>query len=266
MRRAGLRVLLLVVALLGGNANAFAQSGRPSVPEIVPDRPDFSESSEVVPAGWLQLESGIRFEGEELLREFSAPAALLRIGLGRGVELRLGAEGFLSESVGDIRHSGRSDMEVGAKIRLLNQSRAGIDLALLPIVSLPTGTAGFTSGGVDTTIKIAWARQLPSGLGLSGNVNLASLTEDGSRFHQQAMSLSLGRDLLFGWGGYVEGFALSKVSAVEGAGVTVNAGIARAIGRQVQIDIEAGRGLSSAAPDWFVGFGIAVLGPQGPRR
>ncbi|HWI17822.1 MAG TPA: hypothetical protein VNT81_08745, partial [Vicinamibacterales bacterium] len=95
--------------MLALGVDAGAQGAvRSDVPEIVTDRPDFTESSEVIPARWLQLESGISFEGESLVRGFSAPAALLRIGLGHRAELRLGAEGLLSESIGGVRHSGRS--------------------------------------------------------------------------------------------------------------------------------------------------------------
>jgi hypothetical protein len=265
MRLCSLRVFSVAAILLTGCADAFAQA-RPDVPEIVTDRPDFTESSEVIPGGWLQLESGISFEGESSVRAFTAPSALLRIGLGRRAELRLGADGFLSESVSDVRHSGRSDMEIGAKYKVFDQATRGFDFALLPIVSLPTGTAGFTSGGVDPTLKVTWGRDLPGGFGLTGNVNFSSLTEDGSRFHQEAVSLSVGHDLAFGFGGYAEVYGFSKMSAADGAGVTVNGGVSRLLGRHVQIDVEAGRGLTSASPDWFVGFGVAVIAPQGPRR
>lgn len=262
----GIRVCVVVFVVLASASDAVAQSVvRTDVPEIVTDRPDFTESSEVIPAGWLQLESGISFEGESRDRGFSAPAALLRIGLGRRAELRLGAEGFLSETVGSVRHSGRSDMEIGAKYKVFDQATRGFDFALLPIVSLPTGTDGFTSGGVDPTLKLTWGRDLAAGFGLTGNVNVASLTEDGARFRQESISFSLGHDLAFGFGGYAEVYGFSKMSAAEGAGVTFNGGISRMFGRHVQIDLEAGRGLTSEAPDWFVGFGFAVIGPQ-PRR
>jgi hypothetical protein len=266
MRLRSVVVCVLVVLSFATGSQAFAQAVvRTDVPEIVTDRPDFTESSEVIPAGWLQLESGVSFEGESTARAFSAPAALLRIGLGHRTELRLGAEGLLSEAVGGVRHSGRSDMEVGAKVKLFDQATRGFDFALLPIVSLPTGTSGFTSGGVDPTLKITWGRDLPAGFGLTGNVNASSLTEDGTRFHQEAMSLSVGHDLFFGFGGYAEVYGFTKMSATDGAGVTVNGGVSRLLGRHVQFDVEAGRGLTSASPDWFVGFGFAVIAPQ-PRR
>lgn len=267
MRQGGIGAFVVVLVMLASGSNALAQAvPQTDVPEIVTDRPDFTESSEVIPAGWLQVESGISFEGESTARAFSAPAALLRIGLGHRVELRLGAEGLLSESVGDIRHSGRSDMEIGAKFKVFDQATRGFDFALLPIVSLPTGTSGFTSDGVDPTLKLTWGRDLPAGFGLTGNVNFSSLTEDGARYHQEALSLSVGHDLAFGFGGYAEVYGFTKMSAVDGAGVTFNGGVSRLIGRHVQLDLEGGRGLSAEAPDWFVGFGVAVLSPQKPRR
>ncbi len=267
MRQRGLGVCAFLLVLFMSGSAAFAQAvTRTDVPEIVTDRPDFTESSEVIPRGWLQFESGVSLDADSAMRAVGAPAALLRIGLGHRAELRLGAEGFLSESVRDLRHSGRSDMEVGAKFKVFDQATRGFDFALLPIVSLPTGAAGFSSGGVDPTLKLTWGRDLPSGFGLTGNVNVSSLSEDGSRFHQEAVSVSLGHDLAFGWGGYAELYGFTKMSAVDGAGVTVNGGVSRLIGRRVQVDIEAGRGLTSAAADWFVGFGFAVIGPSGLGR
>jgi hypothetical protein len=261
------RAVALSVCLLGACGTAYAQAPvSVDVPEIVTDRPDFTESGEIIPFGWLQIESGVSLEGDAVTRAFTAPSALLRFGLGLRTEFRFGAEGLVSESVGNFRQNGGSDLELGAKIRLLDADRAGIDLAVLPMVSLPTGTDHFTSGGVDPTLKITWARDLPSGFGLTGNFNLSSLTEDGQRFHQRAISVSLGHDLFMGWGGYAEAYGFSKMSATEGAGITVNGGVSRLLGRRMQIDIEAGRGVTAAAPDWFVGCGFAVIAPSGVRR
>lgn len=249
-------------------AHSEAATGAPSeAPELVTDRPDFTESSEVIRKGSFQFESGMSYEGDVAdgvgSRSVSAPGALMRIGLGHRSELRIGAEGLLSDFSQGIRTAGYSDFELGAKIRLFNADQIGFDLALLPMVSLPTGADGFTSGGVDPTLKVTWAREMPAGFGLTGNVNVASMTEDGARFHQEAVSVSLGHDLFAGWGYYVEAYGFSKMSRTEGAGVTFNGGVSHPVGDNMQFDVEAGRGLTPAAPDWFVGFGFAIRGPFG---
>ena len=67
-------------------------------PELVTDRPDFTESSEVVERGAVQIETGFTLEsnvseGEEL-RGITVPAVLARIGLGHRVEVRFGGDGI----------------------------------------------------------------------------------------------------------------------------------------------------------------------------
>ena len=237
---------------------------RGGVPELVTDRPDFTESSEIIERGSLQFESGVNYESDAesglLSRAFSAPTALLRIGLGHRAELRVGADGLVTTSVAGSRVSGYSDVELGAKIRLFDQRSLGVDLAVLPMVSLPTGSDDFSSGAADPTVKITWARDLPAGFGLSGNVNASSISEDGRRFHQQALSASLGHDLVAGFGSYVEVYGFSKMSPDDGRGVTVDGGVSHLIGGDIQFDIETGRGLTAAAPDWFIGVGIAIRG------
>jgi hypothetical protein len=269
----GLAVIALVTPVVASAqvpaataANTAAPAVAPmEIPDIVTDRPDFTESSEVVPKGGFQFESGISYEGDASTRSVGAPSALMRIGLGGRAELRIGADGYLSEAVQGVRTSGGSDMELGAKVRLFNQDQIGVDLALLPSVSLPIGSEAFTSGGYDPTLKITWARELPAGFGLTGNVNFGSVTDEAGRFRQDALSFSLGHDLFAGWAGYVETYGFSRLERGGGRAITFNGGFARPVGDTIQFDIEAGAGLTADAPDWFVGFGFAIRGPIGRR-
>lgn len=269
MRPSAVRSAFVFGAFLFATLPAAAQSAAPAAldtPELITDRPDFTESSQVIGRGWFQFESGMSYEGEGRdVRSFSAPGALLRIGLGRHTELRLGGEGLLSERAGGVRTSGGSDLEIGAKTQLLFQDRSGVDLAVLPMVSLPTGADGFSSGGVDPTLKITWGRDLAAGFGLTGNVNVSSLTDGGQRFHQEAVSVSVGHDLVAGWGAYAEAYGFNRLAPGESAAWTVNGGVSHPVGARFQFDIEAGHGVTAAAPDWFVGAGFAVLRPFGRR-
>ena len=247
----------------------FAQTAPEAdlVPELVTDRPDFTESSFAIAKGWFQLESGLSFEGDGPdARAFTAPAALVRIGLGFNTELRLAGDGLVSQSFAGSRTSGFSDVEIGAKTQLLFHDRAGFDLAVLPAVSLPTGADGFSSESVDPSVKITWGRDLPGGIGMTGNFNFASLTDDLGRFRQEAVSLSFGRGLTANWSAYAEAYAFSRLGRGEDAAMTLNGGFTRAVGSNIQLDIEAGRGVTSSAPDWFVAAGFALRGPIGRRR
>lgn len=267
------RLLAAAVVVVGGGLSPVSASAQGAAAnrvaaadntELSPDRPDFTESSDVVSRATVQFESGLTYEGDVdagvRSRSVTVSGGLLRFGVGHRAELRLSADGLASETVQETRTSGYSDVAVGAKLRLFDQRQIGVDLAVLPLLSLPVGTEGVTSGGVDPTVKVAWARTLPGDVDISGNVNASSLSDEAGRFRQQALSVSLGRDLFAGVGGFAEVYALSRVTRHSAAGVSIDAGVAHAIGEDLQIDVEAGRGLTAAASDWFVGFGITVRG------
>lgn len=101
---------------------------------IVTDRPDFTESSLVVPLKRLQLESGFTYQS---LR-FSAPELLLRYGLAPRSELRLGLPDYKS-----------SETYLGAKFQLDG-------FALIPAVTL-------SSSSSDPELKICWSTEIGGG-------------------------------------------------------------------------------------------------------
>lgn len=239
-----------------------------ALPELETDRPDITESSSVVGPGLWQLETGTMFQSDHvepgtLAHDVSLPNALLRVGLNSRTELRLGAEGFLAESVstpGTSMSSGISDFEVGLKYRVLDQQRNGFDLSLIPILSMPVGTGAFSTGGFDPTLKVTFSRDLPAGFGLGSNVIVSSISEDHVRFTQTGLSTSVGHGIGDGWGMFWELYGVSAMTRGSGAAWLADTGVTRAIGQNLQMDVSVGRGLASDAPDWFIGLGFAIRG------
>jgi hypothetical protein len=214
-----------------------------------------------------QIESGWSFESahqdDAVLHELALPLALFRIGVTDRFELRVSADGLLSDtssSPGSRRLSGHSDLEAGAKLKLLESARTGFELSLLPTVSLPIGSNAFTSGGYDPTVEFAWTQPLPRGFSLSGNVTAASVSEDEHRFTQHILTVSVDRDITAGWNGFAEAFRASSFERGGDAVWIVDAGATHRLGRHAQFDISAGRGVNAAAPDWFVSAGISLRG------
>lgn len=232
--------------------------------ELITDRPDFTESSEVVGHGVVVLESGFTFEGDvsqgQRSRYIATPGMLVRIGVGTRAELRVSGDGFVTGwTVGRQGSSkrGYSDLEVGAKVKLLDRER--LDVAMIPSVSIPTRDRYFSSQSYDPAVKLTWATAVSNHSTLAGNFNLSRLWDGERRYNAEAVSVSLGHDLSSTWGAYGEIFGLT---ALRGPGApggwTANGGVTRAIGRHVQLDVEAGRGLTPEAPDWFAAFGFAI--------
>lgn len=175
MRNARMTELVCGAVLLLLPVVAAAQTT--DVGELVTDRPDFTESSMVVGPGMMQLETGSSLEfdgrGDGRSRTLTTPLALMRLGISRTVELRLSSDGdiFTAFGQGSSRFStnGFADVEVGAKWVFLDRKAQAFAMAVIPMVSVPVGTAIASSGTLDPTVKLTWAKSLPGGFDLSGN-------------------------------------------------------------------------------------------------
>ena len=231
---------------------------------MVVDRPDYTDSARLVRRGEMQFESGLALTHEKGVRSLTGGQLLLRIGLSERFELRLGSDGFLSERTLDGEaSSGFADAELSAKIRLWRETAHLPAVSLIPILSLPAGSDAFSSGGYDPTLKVAWQKDLRRGVSLGGNVDYSWLTAPEGRFAQWAYSWSLDYDLPRGFAGYCEVFSISPYDYKLEAAWIADAGLIHTIGRNVQVDVLAGRRLTSLGPDWFVGFGFAARRPPG---
>jgi len=237
-----------------------AAQSAPAVPELVTDRPGFGESSGVVGRGTIQIETGLTLEQTDpTRRQLTAPQVLARVGVAPRVELRVSADGLIDQSVrlpsGRAHTDGRSDAEVGGKVKLLDESRAGVDVAVLPYVSLPTASSGFGSGHSDPGFKVVAARGMPRGFGLSATFNAADASGDSGRTWQREISVSLDHGVGGGVGAYGE---VDGSFAGRGCGCSVDGGITVPVGVNGQFDLEVGRGVHGEAQQWFVGAGFVV--------
>ena len=229
-------------------------------PVISPDRPDFTDSSQVVGHGVLQIETGVRREHSDRdSREISAPNLLARFGIGPRFEMRFAADGYISQvvrtPVGEVHTNGHSDITVGAKLKVVDGAAAGFDISLQPFVSFPTASNGLGSDGHDPGVKLGWERDLPHDVGISGNVNVTSSSDSGGRTWTRELSVSVDKAIGPAWGGFGEIYGALHDGQCDCA---IDTGLLHTIGANSQIDIEAGRRVSGDAPRWFVGAGFAV--------
>jgi hypothetical protein len=184
------------------------------------------------------------------------------MGLSTRFELRLGADGFVTDSVRpdgqqSQRTSGFSAIAVGGKY-VLRESEDGLALSVIPILAIPSGSDTI-SGSVDPAVKFTWAHGLPRGFDVSGNFNFASVENDDHREFLRVASVSFSHALAPKWEGFWE-----LIAAFDGGqcACTFDTGVTRLFGRNFQLDVEAGWGLTDSATDWFVGFGFAVRFPK----
>jgi hypothetical protein len=262
-----MRSSLAVPLLLASALSLLVPDASPdeaTAPELNADRPGFSESTEVVPPGSFQWEAGVlrdrAKDGESSTRRWVAPQPLLRLGLTSRVELRLGADGYVRQTVdtAGARESqgGLADLVLGAKIHLREARGWRPALALVPTVALPTGAAAFSSGGVDPQLKLDWSLDLPRGFGLNGSLALGSVSVEAGRQRTDSQSVGLGHSFPAELQAFLEVYRLG--AAGQGGTWTLDGGLSRILGQRLQVDLSLGRTLTSGQDYWFVSAGVAV--------
>lgn len=226
---------------------SYAQGGT----TIIAERPGFSSSPVVLSPGVLQIESGYRYThdgGSFDLDDHTLPFALVRIGLVGDYELQLNWSGWSWREEGNQNTHGSNDLSVGVK-RQVTAPGATVPLALFAGVSLPTGDRDFTSDGVDPTLGAFWA--YGAGLDWFGTLLLSEVDGDVTLGN----AIGLGFPISGETSAYVEYFG--KYGGKSGPENTLNGGIAYLPRNDMQLDVHAGVGLNSQAPDLFIGFGLA---------
>jgi hypothetical protein len=222
--------------------------------EIVTDRPDITESSLVVPAGTLVVESGFTWTRDHEKRLVDLSESLVRFGLGNRTELRLVVPTYFHNLGVRGGTSGFDDASVGVKEQI-GPLPGGIDLAVIVAVSFPTGTSGVTTHGVDPVIKLPWSRELKHGWSFGGMQSLFYQTEDGRRNPIWEPTFYLEREITKRSDGFVE--YGGDFPHAGGSRQVIHFGTAYRITPKQQIDFHFGFGLSSAAPKYFVAAGYS---------
>jgi hypothetical protein len=164
-RRQWLRAAAIAIACAGPAARAD---------DIAPDRPGFGEAASVVERGRVQLEMGLAWTrvGREA-SVFDAPEALLRVGLGASLEVRLQPPDWLRAGGAKGTRSGWSDTAVGVRWQVAAGRR---ELALRGTLLLPTGSSGCSVEKVEPEAAVSWAHELGGGWSTSGTVSARGFT------------------------------------------------------------------------------------------
>ncbi|MEP7380417.1 MAG: transporter [Gemmatimonadota bacterium] len=186
---------------------ACATVARPLVGPLVTDRPDVTASTETVPRGLLQLESGGTFNRAGDSRSISLGEALFHVGLAPRTELRVGLNSYVVERTAVTTVRGFEDASLGAKVKLFESGATGSAKPAIAIVvasSLPTGASAFRSAKLQPEVKLAGAWALSERVSLSSNVNYAWVRERSSSYGEPSASISVGIGLTERVGSYVE--------------------------------------------------------------
>jgi hypothetical protein len=252
------------------SAQSSEETGTPPPGTILTDRPTDSASPVLVPPHTFQLEAGYKFSrNEDGLDSIDAqvlPDLLARYGINQSVEARLVAAGLNIKKSADGTTTGFSDISLGAKIALADESGARPQMALLVGASLPVGHKDFTSEYVIPEILFLGANSLSDRLGLTYNVGPSFVTEkshggsDTNIDLNYAVALSGSVGGVFSLFGEIYGAFAFGTNRLDRHGF--QAGTTILLNPLFQIDFRAGIGQSENENGWLVGAGLALRVPR----
>ena len=254
---------LSLAAPLPARAQSALLDGPDAPHRLDPDRPHFPEAATSVGLGRFVLEGGVTWSskaGDHTT--LTAPETLLRAGaFADWFELRVG-QSFIAQQQAGQQTSGAQDLYLGAKVALAHQHGVWPAVALIPQMTVPTGTPSVSAGAVlpGLNLDLAWEviedrlgiemlianNQVKDGLGAIRHELATGLTGT----FQATASLELFAE----WDAYYPMGGLASTAARHYA----VGGAVWFLSDNVAVDARAGVGLNGAADDFLVGAGFAV--------
>lgn len=252
-------------AFLFGWPCSTAQDLRINLSEpLSTDRPDFTEASRTVGLGVTQLEMGYTYTTDDeggRTNQHTYPELLVRHGIFRDwLELRL-AYTANSFDTPVTSGTGSEDLYLGLKIGLTPQYGYLPEMALIPQMTVPSGSRDLTSDKVLGGLNWIYAWEVCDWLSIAGSTQFNRTLDEstGKEYTQWARSAVAGFALTDTIGAYTEYFGFYPHRADDDpVEHYLNGGFTKLFGNNVQWDVRAGMGLTRDSDDFFVGTGLTV--------
>ncbi|GAA5135631.1 hypothetical protein GCM10023213_09260 [Prosthecobacter algae] len=261
------RISLLLLTAAFGHAGSPPLLS-PSATEIRPmstDRPDTTESPITVPAGMFQVEMSFfdyerdSFEGEQV-ESWVLGQMNLKAGLSPDVDLQVVFNSYqevrLKSGSQSDRFSGFGDVTVRLKKNLWGNDSGQTALALMPYVTIPTGSelsSEVWEGGLIVPFSVSLTERL--NLGLMAQMDIVHDVETGGQDLEFLHSATLGFGLTEILGMYLELVGIAGEDANYMA--LFDAGLTLAVTDNLVFDAGVRIGLNRPAPDFGVFSGVS---------
>ena len=251
--------MVLLMSFIPAQLNAAIAE----TPELVGDRPDFTESSQVVGKNILQVESGYTYTETDPLTDHTAGELLIRYGVIDFLELRFGVNSYVWQEYDEEIIDGKDDGSFGIKINLLKGSDTfnlfSPSAALIIGTSIPVGNNDLTSDRFEPEAKLALSWVFTEWLELGVNANYARSGAEGEEFNQYSASGALGIGITDTIGCFLEYYGFYPESKDGHDSHYLNGGFTLLVHPRVQIDTRAGFRAFSDVDEWFWGAGIILM-------
>lgn len=229
---------------------------------ISTDRPGLGESSQIVPIGYFNIETGLNLEidnsGSLEYYNMSWNNLTLRWGVFEEFELRFAVnanQNFTKNGYQTTRTSvGLSPWSLGFKARVSHQNGIIPRTALLGNLSIPYGAASFMKTNyIAPSILIPMEWDLNKVVLLTVNTGAFWNGEDGIPEYFS----SFGFDFNLPKSTVVFAEAYMNLTNQEDFAPAFNVGIVKRVSSNLQFDLSGGIGMNEIAPDGFINGGVS---------
>lgn len=247
-----MKLIRLTFLFLLFNLSAFAQEQQPE--PIATDRPDQTETPELVPKGMFQMENGFSFEkaGRDS-KNFVVPSSLMKYGFNGKFEFRLIAE-FVIDETGGTKISGLNPILVGFKVAVCDEKGILPKTSLIGHMSIPDlASDDFKTTYYAPEFRFTMQHTLSDKVNLG--YNLGAEWDGESPEPTFIYTLTSGFELSQKAGCFIElyGFAPQKDKADH----RIDGGFTYLLSNDMMIDASGGFGLTENAPDYFAALGFS---------
>jgi hypothetical protein len=256
-----MRIGVAVWVCLAAMAPPLSAQTPAAAMSINPDRPDLTNSPQLVAPGIVQLEMGVIQTRQEQVHRFGSPV-LARIGARQWLEAQVGIDGLLIQTDLAERVTGIGNVHVGAKIRLMGDSTGQGVFSILPQVSLPATSAAkqLGSGDPDYVVTFMTGADIGFRARLDTNYTVGAIGSGAGRGHfaQHILSASLSVRVTEQLSPYFEGVGISRQEVNGAAATTIDAGMIYTITPRLAVDAGVQAGTSGDTPAFAAFGGVSV--------
>jgi hypothetical protein len=223
-------------------------------PDIATDRPDVTNSSQVVPRASVQVENGINSTDRQGVTVIDGSNTRVRFGVAQCSEVLFDLPDYL-HSLHGAALTGFSDFSPAIKHQF-GHLPGDIELSATLGLELPSGNARIAGSGFGTYIQLPWSKKIVEGWSLSGMFTAFLVPGGHASNPTLEPTLAVERQV-----GPRADFFLEYVADRPRRGAStqiVDSGGAYRTTLTQQVDFRLGIGLNRAAPEHLFGVGYSV--------
>lgn len=226
---------------------------------IITDRPKQSVGATIIPKSTLQVETGAKVVftpgGSAASSHVVAPAVLVRLGVSEYFEARLSTSFQSYKTPAALnRNSGIGDLELGAKIRLLDKEDVPTKVALVSHLVIPTGSRGISYESFRAISKFSVSHVLSDMANLGYNVGFNYYDDiNGDLTYSVVLDLAISEKVEV----FIEPYGqYTRLLTYE---ASFDAGLKYLLSQNMQVDFAYGTGLNYKMNFLSVGFSWNVV-------